>query len=67
MKRWIEQAKGDRPFAAGALAYMLGLDCSYGCHFGMRSTADWARQQFAQGWHTARLDHLASDAWGSDT
>jgi hypothetical protein len=62
MNNWIETHKDTRPFTAGALAYIQGRDCYYGCHFGMRSTAQQAREQFAVGWHTARRDYLANDA-----
>lgn len=53
---WIEDHKGDRPFAAGALAYVLGWTRGYGCHFGMRSTAQWARSEYAKGWDAAQRD-----------
>jgi len=36
-------------FAAGAVAQALGRDNNYGCHFGMRSTCDHARREFARG------------------
>lgn len=54
---WIETNKSSRPFAAGALAYINGRDCDYGCHFGMRSTVQWAREEFKQGWNSAQDDH----------
>jgi hypothetical protein len=37
-------------FAAGALARSLKQDCNYGCHFGMRSTRDFAASEFKRGW-----------------
>ena len=40
-------------FAAGALAFELHMPCAYGCHFGMRSTVDYARSQFRKGWLAA--------------
>lgn len=40
-------------FAAGALAYALGQPMNYGCHFGMRSELERARQLFAEGWQQA--------------
>lgn len=36
-------------FAAGAVAAALGRDNNYGCHFGMRSTCQHARDEFARG------------------
>lgn len=36
-------------FAAGALAASLGQDANYGCHLGMRSTLDFAREEFKRG------------------
>lgn len=36
-------------FAAGAVAAALGRDANYGCHFGMRSTCDYAKREFARG------------------
>lgn len=41
-------------FAAGALAFSLGCECNYGCHFGMRSTRDVDAAEFKRGWHAAR-------------
>lgn len=40
-------------FAAGALAKSLGHRPSYGCHVGMRSTLDLAREEFARGYQLA--------------
>lgn len=40
-------------FAAGALAYSLGHDPAYGCHFGMRSTREKATKQFMDGYYAA--------------
>jgi hypothetical protein len=37
-------------FAAGALARALKQDCNNGCHFGMRSTRDFAASEFKRGW-----------------
>ena len=54
--RWIEQNKNDRPFAAGALSFVLGLPRYYGPHYGMRSTLDWARDEFNKGWDEAQRD-----------
>lgn len=56
MDAWIESNKSERPFEAGALAYIAGHNPYYGCHYGMKSTAEWARQQFTRGWDIARLD-----------
>lgn len=56
MRNWVEANKGKRPFAAGALAFWQGASCSYGCHYGMRSTCAWAREQFAEGWLAAQRD-----------
>lgn len=53
---WIERNKGTWPFAAGALAYMTGRTEAYGCHYGMRSTHQWAREQFELGWIAAQRD-----------
>lgn len=35
---------------AGQMARLLGLDPTYGCHYGMRSTRDEAMSEFALGW-----------------
>ena len=39
--------------AAGALSRILGHDQSYGCHFGMRSDLECAREAFIRGWYEA--------------
>jgi hypothetical protein len=62
MENWIEKNKGYHPFTAGALAYMLGKTDYYGCHYGMRSTRQWAIEQFKQGWLVAQRDYKASNA-----
>lgn len=54
--QWIEANKADRPFAAGALAYVIGERRYYGCHFGLRSTLEWAKYQFGRGWDQAERD-----------
>ena len=41
-------------FAAGATAYALGMQRSYGCHFGFKSDRDEAIQQFNTGYDAAR-------------
>ena len=47
----IERLKAQERYEhAGALAFILGHDDSYGCHFGMRSTRDSAAEQFRHGW-----------------
>ncbi len=52
----IDKLKSEsRYHAAGSLAYALGRDDSYGCHFGMRSELNWARSEFRRGWHDAML------------
>lgn len=35
---------------AGQLARLLGLDPIYGCHYGMRSTRQYALLEYMQGW-----------------
>lgn len=41
-------------FAAGALAFSLGLQKnSYGCHYGMRSTLYNDRAEYERGWEAA--------------
>lgn len=40
-------------FAAGALAASLGQSDNYGCHLGMRSTLDHARDEFKRGYRLA--------------
>lgn len=51
-RQTVDAMKNDHPFAAGALAASLGMDRdSYGCHFGMRSTNDHCRAEFAKGWY----------------
>ena len=42
-----------RYFHAGAYAAMIGYGRSYGCHFGMRSTRDYAMDEFYQGYDEA--------------
>lgn len=55
-RTWIEDNKHEKPFAAGALAYIVGHQCLYGCHYGLRSSREWAREQFGKGWHAAFND-----------
>lgn len=43
-------------FAAGALAFQLGRDRRYGCHFGMRSSRDEAILLFERGWDAAKRE-----------
>lgn len=51
MNQIIEKLKAEgHYFAAGALAHSLGQPCNYGCHLGMRSTLDYARDAFKRGW-----------------
>ena len=57
MNNWIENNKLDRPFEAGALAYVVGRDRNYGCHFGMRGTLAWCRHHFSNGWDQAQYDY----------
>ena len=59
---WIENNKTTRPFAAGALTYIIGRNDYYGCHYGMRSTAQWARDEFSKGYETARRDEQKETA-----
>lgn len=40
-------------FAAGALAKQLGHGPHYGCHYGMRSELDAAKDQFFAGYRAA--------------
>jgi len=47
----VERMKGLGCYReAGQLQALLGLDCDYGCHYGMRSTRDVCREQFFQGY-----------------
>jgi hypothetical protein len=41
-------------FAAGALAFRLRAGRNYGCHMGMRSTLDMAKEEFNQGYDAAQ-------------
>lgn len=41
-------------FAAGVAARSYGRDNNYGCHFGMTSTVDHARREFARGWEAGK-------------
>jgi hypothetical protein len=43
-------------FAAGALAFSLGLDREYGCHFGMRSDRSAAIDDYQRGYDAAKRD-----------
>jgi hypothetical protein len=50
----IDRLKSEgRYYQAGALAASLGYGPEYGCHFGMRSDYQYARAQYALGWHEA--------------
>lgn len=68
--RTVEALKADGEwFQAGMLAAWLGHTSAYGCHYGMRSTLEKARAEFARGWneyHTtrppAKVESLALDA-----
>lgn len=60
MQIWIERNKSERPFEAGALAYILGLSRYYGCHYGMRSTQQWTQETFYRGYDTASRDYSAN-------
>lgn len=40
-------------YAAGVVAHSLGHDDNYGCHFGMRSTVNFAREEYKRGWNDA--------------
>ena len=56
--RNIEVLKSDSRFVhAGALAFILGHDCSYGCHYGMRSTRNRAIELFTAGFVSAKNDY----------
>jgi hypothetical protein len=53
--RDVENLKSDgRFFHAGALAAALGQPNTYGCHYGMRSSREWAIEEFQAG-HAAAL------------
>jgi hypothetical protein len=57
----IENLKSQKRFAhAGALAFALGCDDYYGCHYGMRQDREAAMVAFRQGWATARQDYNAA-------
>lgn len=45
------KAAGDY-FAAGVLSAHYGESNNYGCHFGMRSTYQYARNEFAAGFNS---------------
>ena len=51
----VEQLKAAGHYAAaGALAKTLGAnECNYGCHYGMRSGLQYARELFRRGWMAA--------------
>jgi len=36
---------------AGQVAALLGHDSNYGCHFGMRSTREAAREEYVAGYN----------------
>lgn len=57
MTTWIKRNKNERPFAAGALAFIQDEARYYGCHYGMRGTLDWAKDQFYAGYDTAERDY----------
>jgi hypothetical protein len=40
-------------YAAGVLAYALRQPNNYGCHFGMRSELEKAKEEFSIGWLAA--------------
>ena len=41
-------------YKAGQLAFTLGHDDNYGCHFGMRSELEYARASYKRGYHDAK-------------
>lgn len=50
--RQIDILKSEgRYFEAGVLARQLGRDDNYGCHFGLRSDLEKAREEFKLGYH----------------
>lgn len=58
----VERLKSDGRYRhAGALAWALGMDANYGCHFGMRSTRDHAIYEYQQGWAGADFDSRNHD------
>lgn len=63
----IERLKvADRHYHAGALAALLGLDSTYGCHYGMRSERYLAVEQYQLG-HAAASAALTNAAIGRST
>jgi hypothetical protein len=46
----IEAIKAREPRMAGRVTRRLNLVCSYGCHYGMRSTYEACKQAFYDGW-----------------
>jgi hypothetical protein len=45
---------------AGALAFIIGRDDYYGCHFGTRSTYESAIERFHDGWRKAEYAYRQS-------
>jgi hypothetical protein len=53
--RTIDELKSQGQYReAGAEAFRTGRDRGYGCHFGMRSTRDYARREYEAGWDEAQ-------------
>jgi hypothetical protein len=55
----VERLKNEgRYFHAGALAWSIGHDDNYGCHYGMCSDRAYAIREYRQGWKEASTAHL---------
>ncbi len=63
MQNIVADLKSSRQyFAAGALAYAVGMPPVYGQHFGMKSTRFYAASQFVDGWNAAKRHHEEATA-----
>ena len=57
---WVDTNKTKLPSAAGALAFVIGKDRWYGCHYGMCNTREWTMREFYKGYDAAQRDHKAN-------
>jgi hypothetical protein len=61
----VERLKGEgRYFHAGVVAAAQGDDNGYGCHFGMRSSLEYARAEFKRGHEEALEAMRLATTWG---
>jgi hypothetical protein len=59
----VENLKSEHRYRhAGALAFIIGNDAYYGCHYGMRNTLDHAKDEFNSGYYIAQHDWRAACA-----